>query len=376
MSEEQVGGDAADTDTYALKSAELPEIAAPNVPYRPPRPKSYRPKIGMIGTGGISASHLDAYRTAGCEVAALWNRTRSKAEEKAAEYCPNARVEDDWQAILDNAEIDVVDITLHPEHRAPVIRAALEAGKHVLSQKPFVTDLGLGEDLVKLAQDKSVKLAVNQNGRWAPHKAFMREAVRAGLIGDVLSAHIAIHWNHGWTAGTPFDAIEDLVLYDFGVHWFDFVASLVGARAQSVFATTSHARGQANKVPLMAQALVRLDGGQASLVFDGGIPHGPRDTSYVGGTLGSLQSDGPDLGQQTVTMTTRDGIARPALEGQWFNDGFQGAMGELLCAIEDDREPSNGAAENLQSLAMAFAAVESRVTGKEVTIGSVRKLPS
>jgi hypothetical protein len=68
MSEEQVGGDAADTDTYALKSAELPEIAAPQVPYRPPRPKSYRPKIGMIGTGGISASHLDAYRTAGWDV--------------------------------------------------------------------------------------------------------------------------------------------------------------------------------------------------------------------------------------------------------------------------------------------------------------------
>jgi predicted dehydrogenase len=376
VSEEQVGGDAADTDTYALKSADLPEVAAPDVPYRPPMPQAYRPRIGMIGTGGISASHLDAYRTAGWDVAALWNRTRSKAEEKAAEYCPDARIEDDWTAILASSEIDVVDITLHPEHRAPVIKAALEAGKHVLSQKPFVTDLRLGEDLVKLAQDKSVKLAVNQNGRWAPHKAFMREAVRAGLIGDVLSAHIAIHWNHGWTAGTPFDGIEDLVLYDFGVHWFDFVASLVGARAQSVFATTSHARGQANKVPLMAQALVRLDGGQASLVFDGGIPHGPRDTSYVGGTLGSLQSDGPDLGQQTVTMTTPDGIARPTLQGQWFNDGFQGAMGELLCAIEDDREPSNGAAENLQSLAMAFAAVESRVTGKEVTIGSVRTLPT
>ncbi len=368
--------DAADTDTYALKSADLPEINAPDVPYRPPMPKSCRPKIGMIGTGGISASHLDAYRTAGWDVAALWNRTRSKAEEKAAAYCPDARIEDDWQVLLADPDIDVIDVTLHPEHRAPVIRAALEAGKHVLSQKPFVTDLDLGEDLVKLAQDKCVKLAVNQNGRWAPHKAFMREAVRAGLIGDVLSAHIAIHWNHGWTAGTPFDAIEDLVLYDFGVHWFDFIASLVGDRAQSVVATTAHAKGQANKVPLLAQALVRLDGGQASLTFDGGIPHGPRDTSYVGGTLGSLQSDGPDLGEQTVTMTTSEGIARPKLEGTWFNDGFQGAMGELLCAIEDDYEPSNGAAENLQSLAMAFAAVESRVTGKEVTIGSVRKLPS
>lgn len=366
--------DAGDTDTYALKAADLPEIAAPDLPYRPPTPKTYRPRIGMIGTGGISSSHLDAYRKAGWEVAALWNRTTSKAEAKAAEFCPNARVEDDWPAMLTNAEIDVIDVTLHPEQRTPVIEAALKAGKHVLSQKPFVTDLDVGEDLVKLADDKGVKLAVNQNGRWAPDKAFMREAVRTGHIGEVISAHIAIHWTHGWTAGTPFDEIEDLILYDFGVHWFDFIASLVGDRAESVFASASRARGQSNKVPLLAQAMVRMEGGQASLVFDGGVPHGPRDTTFVGGTEGSLVSDGPDLGSQQVVMTTPTGIARPKLEGDWFNDGFRGTMGELLCAIEDDREPSNGARENLRSLAMAFAAVESRISGREIEIGKTRKL--
>ena len=366
--------DAADTDTYALKSAALPEIAAPEVPYRPPAPKAYRPRIGMIGTGGISASHLDAYRTAGWEVAALWNRTRAKAEAKAAEYCPAARVVDDWQAILSDPGIDVVDVTLHPEHRTEIIRAALHAGKHVLSQKPFVTDLGVGEDLVKLADDKGLRLAVNQNGRWSPHMAFMREAARAGHIGEVISAHTLVHWNHGWTAGTPFDEIEDLVLYDFGVHWFDFLNSLVGDRVEAVFATATRARGQSNKVPLMAQAVVRMDGGQASLVFDGAVPHGPRDTTFVGGTAGSLESDGSDLGAQTVTLTTAEGIARPVLEGAWFNDGFRGAMGELLSAIEDGREPINGARENLRSLALAFAAVESRITGKEVAVGAARRL--
>ncbi len=367
---------ATDTDTYALKSATLPEIAAPDLPYRPPMPRDYRPRIGMIGTGGISASHLDAYRTAGWEVAALWNRTRSKAEAKAAEFCPAARIEDSWEAMLSDSEIDVIDITLHPEHRAPLIEAALKAGKHVLSQKPFVSDLDAGEDLVKLAEDRGVRLAVNQNGRWAPHKAWMREAVRAGLVGDIVSAHVAIHWNHGWTAGTPFDAIDDLILYDFGVHWFDFIASVTGDRAESVYANSAHARGQANKVTLLAQALVRLDGGQASLVFDGGVPHGPRDTSFLGGTGGSLQSDGVDLGAQRVTLTTPEGIARPTLEGQWFNDGFRGTMGELLCAIEDGREPSNGARENLRSLALAFAAVRSRITGREVAVGAARRLES
>lgn len=366
--------DAADSDTYALKSDALPDMAAPDVPYRPPMPRTYRPRIGMIGTGGISGTHLQAYRTAGWEVAAFWNRSREKAEAKAAEFYGGARIEDGWQSLLEADDIDIVDITLPTEIRAPVIEAALKSGKHVLSQKPFVTDLDTGERLVDLADERGLQLAVNQNGRWSPHMAWMRNACALGLIGEILSVHGAIHWNHGWTAGTPFDRIEDLILYDFGIHWFDFLSSLVGDRAESVFAGAAHARGQANEVPLMAQAQVRLEGGQASLIFDGGIPHGPRDTTYIGGRIGSLVSTGADLGRQTVTLTTEQGAARPVLEGTWFNDGFRGAMGDLLCAIEDGGEPSVSARRNLHSLALVFAAIQSRKTGREIRVGAVRSL--
>ncbi len=360
--------DAADTDTYALKSKDLPQINAPEVDYRPPNPRTYRPRIGMIGTGGISNSHLDAYRTAGWDVVALWNRNRAKAEGKAAEFFPDARIFESFQDLLEDREIDVIDITLPTDIRAPVIEAALNAGKHVLSQKPFVSDLTTGKTLVELAEKQGVKLAVNQNGRWSPHMAWMREACRAGYIGDVQSVHTSIHWNHGWTAGTPFDEIEDLILYDFGIHWFDFVSSIVGNRAKSVFASASHARGQDNKVPLLAQAVVNLEQGQASLVFDGSTQHGPLDTTYISGTKGSISSTGADLGQQTITLTTADGYSQPALQGAWFNDGFQGAMGELLCAIEEDRSPDNSARSNLNSLALTFAAIKSQRSGQPVEI--------
>ena len=202
----------------------------------------------------------------------------------------------------------------------------------------------------------------------------MREAVRAGLIGEVISAHVGIHWSHGWIAGTPFEKIEDLILYDFGIHWFDFLRSVIGPRARTVFATAAHATGQTARAPLLAQVLVQMEGGQASLVFDGATPHGPRDTTFIAGTKGSLQSDGPDLGQQSVTLTTASGIARPRLEGTWFNDGFRGAMGALLVAIEDGTEPANGAEENLDSLALAFAAIQSRRTGKPVRVGAATSL--
>ena len=363
-----------DADAYALKSTALAEVAAPNLPYQPPMSRAYRPRIGVIGAGGIVSAHLDAYRTAGWEVAAICNRTRAKAEAKAAEFAPKAHVTDRWEDVIADKSIDVVDITPHPADRLPIIEAALQAGKHVLSQKPFVLDIEEGRRLVALARDNGVKLAVNQNGRWAPHLAYMREAVRTGLIGDVTSTHISIHWNHGWIAGTPFEKIEDLILYDFGIHWFDFLCSIIGPRARTVFATAAYATGQTAKAPLLAQCLVRIDGGQASLIFDGATPHGPRDTTYIAGTKGSLRSDGPDLGQQAVTLTTAAGIARPNLQGTWFNDGFRGAMGALLVAVEDGTEPENGAEANLGSLALAFAAIASRRSGKEVAVGAASRI--
>lgn len=363
-----------DPDTYALKSAPHVTIAAPELSYLPPAPRNYSPRIGVIGAGGIVTAHLDAYRSAGWEVAAICNRSRAKAEARAREFAPRATVTDRYEDVLADPDIDVVDITPHPADRLPIIEAALKAGKHVLSQKPFVLDLAEGARLVQLARDRGVKLAVNQNGRWAPHLAWMRTAVQAGLIGEVQTVHIAIHWNHGWIAGTPFGRMRDVVLYDFAIHWFDFVASVTGNRAESVFATTGHAMGQTVPVPLLAQAIVRLTGGQASLVFDGATLHGPRDTTYIAGTLGSLHSDGPDLGTQSVMLSTAEGEARPALQGTWFNDGFRGTMGALLVAIEDDTEPANGAEANLQSLALAFAAIQSSRTGREVRVGGATRL--
>jgi predicted dehydrogenase len=363
-----------DADSYALKSAALAEVPAPALPYEPPMPRAYRPRIGVIGAGGIVSAHLDAYRAAGWEVAAICNRTRAKAAAKAAEFAPKARVTDRWQDVLDDPAIDVVDITPHPADRLPILEAALKAGKHVLSQKPFVLDLDEGHRLVDLARAQGVKLAINQNGRWSPHMAWMRAAVRAGLVGEVISLHCTIHWNHGWIAGTPFERIEDLILYDFGIHWFDFAQSILGARAESVFAMAGAAPGQTAKAPLTAQALIRLDHGQASLVFDGATPFGPRDATVITGTLGTLTSDGPDLGRQEVTLTTAQGRARPVLHGTWFNDGFRGAMGALLVAIEEDSEPENGAEENLASLDLAFAAIRSRRTGVEVPVGAARRL--
>ena len=363
-------------DNYAISSADpKAPMPAPDLPYKPRSTRAYRPNIGLIACGGITESHLKAYTKAGYNVVALCDLIEERARKRQQQFYPDAFVTTDYRDVLKRDDIEVIDIATHPPERAPLIEAALRSRKHVLSQKPFVLDLDKGQELADLADAQGVRLAVNQNGRWSPHFSYIRQAVQAGLLGDLMSLHLAVHWDHTWTQGTPFENIYDLILYDFAIHWFDIVSHLLGKRkAQSVYAVRSRAIGQTLRPPMLAQSLIQFEGGQASLVFDAHVPFGHEDHTYIAGTQGTIISGGPHLGEQTLTLYTRHGVATPTLEGNWFPDGFHGSMGELLCAIEENREPLNSARENLHSLGLCFAAIASANDGTAKTPGQVRKL--
>ena len=351
-------------------------IPAPTLQYLPRGPKRYHPAIALIGCGGITKWHLTASRNAGYNVAVLCDVDISRAIERRDEFYPNAEVCDDYHKVFARDDIEVVDITTHPPQRPPIVEAALRAHKHVLSQKPYVLDLDVGARLADLADDMGVRLAVNQNGRWAPHFSYIREAVHAGLIGSVSAVHCGVHWDHGWVKGTPFEHVRHLILYDFAIHWFDFLATVLNDQpAERVYATMSWSATQTVMPPLLAEAMIHYPAAQASLVFDGHTPHGRLDRVFVTGSEGTLSSTGPNSEHQHVELTTKDGAARPTLKGCWFPDGFHGTMAELLSAIEENREPTNSAHNNLTSLALCFAAVESAERGRPIVPGTIRRLP-
>jgi predicted dehydrogenase len=364
-------------DDYGLSKTHTgARIEAPVLPYQPQNPKKYNPEIGVIGCGGIATQQLNAYRQAGFRVTALCDRTEGKARVYQEKYYPDAFITTDYRELLRRDEIEVVDITTHPKDRIEIIEEALAAGKHVLSQKPFVVDLEIGERLADLADARGVRLAVNQNGRWAPHFSFIRQAIKAGLIGRLMSAHFSAHWNHNWIIGTKFEEIESLVLYDFGVHWFDLASHFFeGREALRVSAFATRASGQRAKPPMLAQAIIEFEDGQASIVFNANVEHGQEDRTVISGTEGTIVSEGPSLSEQSVTIYTAEGHAKPMLEGTWFREGFHGAMAELLCAIEAGREPVNNARTNLRGLSLCFAAIASAAEGGVRLPGGVRKAP-
>lgn len=347
-----------------------------SINYRPGCPKNENYGIGLIACGGVTNAHLKAYNQAGFKVNAFYDIYPDNAKAKRDTYYPEAVVCSSLEELLSRDDVVVADIAAHTGARPPLIEQALKSGKHVLSQKPFVHNLDQGEALVKLAEEKGLKLAVNQNGRWSPHWRYMTQLIRKGLIGDITSLAFISEFNHnGPTVKKPeFNDMRHIILYDFAVHWFDILTTFMGDQvADGVEAQIRHATNQKAAPPLLAHCQVQYKNTIASMLFDGNRCHDGYTTTRITGTTGAV-------GFESIGMNSRLEVEqaecryRPKLQGRWNPDGFQGTMGELQCAIEENREPENSAKNNLRSLSLTFAAMKSADENRSVVPGEVRSI--
>jgi predicted dehydrogenase len=348
-------------------------MPAPKLKYLPVGPRRKREhKIGLIGCGGISGNHLTAAKAWGVEVVAMADPNLKAATNRRDEFYPKAAIYADYHELLAREDITVVEIATHTEIRAAQISDALKAGKHVLSQKPFVSDIRVGRKLVALAKRKNLKLGVNQNGRWAPQFAALHAAVRQGLLGDIHSLDMVMAWDHTWIRGTKFAELHHVILSDFAIHWFDATATVFGERRPKiVFANAVKAPNQDMKSPMLGNAIVNYGDGLATLAFSAYESLAPQEYICCVGSKGTLRGTGNVNEINKVELTTKKGTFKYSLEGKWFPDGFRGTLGEFLRAIEEDREPSISGANNLRSLELCFAAVASADTGQPMKPGKV-----
>jgi predicted dehydrogenase len=344
--------------------------------YLPRQPADTSLGIGLVGCGFISAMHLAAYRDAGYHVTALCDRTLAKAQARRDEYFPRADVTDRVEDLLARDDVRVVDVATHVEGRPDIVRRALTSGHHVLSQKPFVRNLDEGVALVQLAREVDRVLAVNHNGRWAPHFASALAMVRRGDVGEVVSADFAVYWPHDreFADDPHFSTMEDLVVFDFGIHWFDLVAQVMAGSgpSSSVYAASRRRPGAMVSVATDVEVFLQYPHAAATMLFRAAAPRAESGSFRIEGTRGTIRHSGQSLGGSIVEAETDRGDMRIELEGTWWSNGMLGAMSEVLWAIQEGERPSNDAETALPGLELAFAAQASLRTGRAVVPGSVR----
>jgi predicted dehydrogenase len=269
--------------------------------------------------------------------------------------------------LLSDEEIEIVDVATRPDVRPEVIGRAIAAGKHVLAQKPLALDLGAALRIANEADERGVRVAVNQNGRWSPPWRIATLLIEQGAIGDVLAVTHLHDRPLPPLVGTHFDELEHFVIYDYFVHWIDICRCwLDGNIVETVRALDYRTPDQPNdaKSPWAAWVEVQYEDGASALIRNVGEARTKRPSCpfWVHGTEGTIRGS-VLLGSDFVELE-RDGVtSRYTLEGAWYPDGFAGTLGELVSAIAEDREPFNSARHNLLTLAMTFAACRSAEQG-------------
>lgn len=338
--------------------------------------------IGLIGAGAIvRAGHLPAYRDGGFRVVAVTDLDAGRAASVAADF-GIGRVHPDVAALLADPEVDVVDIAITPAAQADVVRAALDAGKHVLAQKPFSTDLSVAAELVARAEAAHRYVAVNQQLRWDPVVRSNRVQLDRGFFGTVTGASFDVHVLTDWSMW-PWLLVQDRLEYFFhSIHYADALRYLFG-EPSSVIARTARYPGQAARGESRSFTLYEFDDDVVvSVLADhNNWSSEPRATVRVTGTDGQSEGtlgvlyDYPVGRPDTFAFWSRVNQPSHRIERsftqRWIPDAFVGPMADLQDAVRHDREPLTSACDNLRTLQVVHAAYRSAELGRRVTIEEI-----
>jgi predicted dehydrogenase len=327
--------------------------------------------VAILGAGGIAQSaHLPAYLQHGVGVVGVWSRDPATVADVPQRFPGVGRVYDTAEQLLADPSVRIVDVATPAAVRLSFVEAAVEAGKHVLAQKPLLVDpaeLPRWVALLTRADERGLRVAVNQNGRWAPAWRLTTLLLRSGAVGEVVGITHLHDKALPPLVGTPFDDLDHMLLTDYLNHWVDVSHTwLEPAGVRTVQAQDSRVPGQPPEArnPWSATVAMTADTGATALlrIVGNAVTSQPSCPFWVHGTTGTLRGS-VLLGSDRLTLDRPDGTTSYPLPGAWFVDGFAGTLGELMCAVAEGREPENSARQGLTTARITFAARESAERG-------------
>lgn len=201
-----------------------------------------RMRTALLGSGFVGRVHLEALLRLGViDVCALGTADLDQANQLATEF-GIGRVETDYRRILDDGDIDAVHICTPNSVHAMIAKDALQAGKHVLCEKPLATSADLAQQLVTLAKQTGLRNCTCHNLRYYPLVQHMRRMREDGDLGEILVVQgtysqdwllLKTDWN--WRLESK-DNGPSRAMADIGSHWCDMAEHVTGLRISSLCA--------------------------------------------------------------------------------------------------------------------------------------------
>jgi predicted dehydrogenase len=290
----------------------------------------------------------------------------------------NARTGGDLERMLAQTQPDLLFDVAVPSARRDMVLTGLRHGCHVLTEKPMAASLEEARELVAAAGAAGRVHAVVQNRRFVEGVRRIRETITSGAIGQLTGLHadffIGAHF------GGFREEMRDVLLLDMAIHTLDAARFMSGAEPLAVYCLETNPAQSWYAHGAAANAIFEFSGNvvftyRGSWVAEGATTSWESQWRVVG-TIGTLLWDGADrfeahaVAGETGFLRPLREVAIPPAPVAAQTHGHRSVIADFLEAIDTGRTPETAGSDNIKSLAMVFAAIESARTHTRVAIAA------
>ncbi len=240
------------------------------------------------------------------ELRAVVERTKKRASERY----PDIISYDSVEALLDDDAIELVVVNTPNDTHYEYACKALEAGKHILVEKPFATTSAEAKAIFDLGRKVGKHVMVFQNRRWDSDFKLVKRVVESGTLGNLIEFHVRFDRYRPEKSHKIFKETKERagsgVLYDLGPHLLDQVLSLLGRPTKTMKLTTTHRPD--SEVDDFSSLVLYYDNGPVVFVHANLLVANPMPAYVLHGTKGSFQKDRTDVqeNQLLAGMSPKD----------------------------------------------------------------------
>jgi len=249
--------------------------------------------IGIVGYGpfgGMGYTHgLAATETEGLELRAAVDTSPVRLTAARADF-PTIATHTDVTAFADDPDVDIAIVATPPVHHAAIAATLLEAGKHVVVEKPMCLTVPDARRLVTLAESRHLALTVHQSRRWDPDFVALERLVHSGRLGEVFNIETFVggfaHPCREWHSEVP---TSGGAVFDWGSHHIDWILRLMGGPPETVIAS-NHTRVWLDTTNAdQVSVWMRWTDGREATFRQSDLAAIRRPKFHVQGTLGTLE---------------------------------------------------------------------------------------
>lgn len=331
-------------------------------------------RVGIIGAGWPGERHAEGYVDSGlAEVIAISDLDQKRAAATAKLFGAS-QVYGDFKELLANPDIEAVSVALPNFLHHPATIAALEAGKHVLCEKPPAVSLAQAQEMQAASEKNGRLLAYAVQRRFNPVTEKLRVGVAEGLLGDVYHARAV--WTRTW--GVPRGLGNWFTdparagggaLIDIGIHVLDMAWFLMGCpQPVTVSGQVFNKFPDETKTDDSAFALLRFADGRSIQVEASWVLAQDDDQMNVNlyGTKGGAQLNDHTLNLYKVS---EEGRTRTSITLYGGQTAFTAQVTNFIHAIRGEEPPRTSAAQGTMIMTMLDAIYRSAREGREVELG-------